>query len=1003
MANISVNIDGLTTGNPQAVVDLMNVVNDPNNFDNVTPVNVDAVEDNFDFEQAVNDTFDEIEQQNESVENKAEKQLNEDIEDEELNPVDVDSMDVDEFYDGYVTDNAALWDEDIDYDAMPVNKDKIFQYWKQLVKSGENEWNAVEIAVRKFAGIEDEIAEALAKREVLDPRKNRVDPEDEADGEEELLLEDEPKENNLEADLEKMEKEAQTAMSEVDKMFGESFKSKGKMLKEEYGPYHDDDIASMILQEVGDKLESGNDYGWVNNRNGDTIAEWKCTINGTYVGDMIQNDNVLDWILYEVSYPVKDGFDHYRELHLLLSNYSGEFDFTDETVVDDFAKLGFDADEVRSLANNPEKEIECWADFDLAGLDMSEITDELYYGEETDESYYLDEACKGKKKKALEEDTVKQGSSWVNKGKEGTHGKFKTKKAADKQRKAMFANGYKAESAIKEGNLLTEGTSNFMMFDSPNLAYTDEECEMLDIPAVLGKDTLPYWYYEKAGRSYPTTAIPTEVDSEYAFVGRRPGYYEGVNIGVVANNEFEEWAYNNYDEENGTYYEFGSEAPISGKELREKFEAKVKEEVAKGIEYLKQLKKEYGGRFINVSAQFSNGETWYSEEQLDESEDVSDDYEKIISGSSEVARKANEMDKRPQDEYTDEFAVYTLTPDRKDIVDMKYIKKSDVYDYKPNENEYGMVMTRDTGWFEIDNQLEPMSMIINKWNQWRKPMNEAYRARQQKEMLKEAKAVNDSFDEEPVKVFFVKERNPYTEKDEVLAVFPDIIATNDGLVSCYAHMGQHSTCDLDYVKTLEPATEEEYASLLRELKTAAKYDNLVVVSPNEDVLKEAVDDEDDTDTYEYVWSSLVNGNLSQYHNLLKKMSKYEIREYIDWAEEQGIPYEDLQLDYMYETLNPDLQYHSREGHMVKDGTTKPCHPQRTVKTINSNGKEYAGYSPKQDEIMRDKVVTIVENFKKVIEHSDEKLYPALQRRLTDKLLSEGVTTKVITKLIDKLF
>lgn len=42
----------------------------------------------------------------------------------------------------------------------------------------------------------------------------------------------------------------------------------------------------------------------------------------------------------------------------------------------------------------------------------------------------------------IEEDTVKQGNSWVNKGKEGTHGKFKTKKAADDQRKAMFANGY---------------------------------------------------------------------------------------------------------------------------------------------------------------------------------------------------------------------------------------------------------------------------------------------------------------------------------------------------------------------------------------------------------------------------------------------------------------------------------------------------------------------------------------------------------------------------------
>lgn len=43
----------------------------------------------------------------------------------------------------------------------------------------------------------------------------------------------------------------------------------------------------------------------------------------------------------------------------------------------------------------------------------------------------------------LEEDTVKQGNYWVNKGEDGTHGKFKTKKAADKQRKAMFANGFR--------------------------------------------------------------------------------------------------------------------------------------------------------------------------------------------------------------------------------------------------------------------------------------------------------------------------------------------------------------------------------------------------------------------------------------------------------------------------------------------------------------------------------------------------------------------------------
>ena len=53
---------------------------------------------------------------------------------------------------------------------------------------------------------------------------------------------------------------------------------------------------------------------------------------------------------------------------------------------------------------------------------------------------------------SLQEDTVKQGKYWVNKGDEGTHGKFRTKKAADEQRKAMFARGYKAESLKESKN-----------------------------------------------------------------------------------------------------------------------------------------------------------------------------------------------------------------------------------------------------------------------------------------------------------------------------------------------------------------------------------------------------------------------------------------------------------------------------------------------------------------------------------------------------------------------
>lgn len=54
---------------------------------------------------------------------------------------------------------------------------------------------------------------------------------------------------------------------------------------------------------------------------------------------------------------------------------------------------------------------------------------------------------------SLNEDTIKTKSGkWVNKGKEGTHGKFKTKKEADAQRKAMFASGYR--ESLDEDDLI---------------------------------------------------------------------------------------------------------------------------------------------------------------------------------------------------------------------------------------------------------------------------------------------------------------------------------------------------------------------------------------------------------------------------------------------------------------------------------------------------------------------------------------------------------------------
>lgn len=88
------------------------------------------------------------------------------------------------------------------------------------------------------------------------------------------------------------------------------------------------------------------------------------------------------------------------------------------------------------------------------------IDDELSYGSKFD----IDDVIyRVKFDNDLVEGTVKQGNSWVNKGKDGTHGKFKTKKAADAQRKAMFAKGFKES--------LTRNNVHDMMYDLIDKGY----------------------------------------------------------------------------------------------------------------------------------------------------------------------------------------------------------------------------------------------------------------------------------------------------------------------------------------------------------------------------------------------------------------------------------------------------------------------------------------------------------------------------------------------------
>ena len=128
----------------------------------------------------------------------------------------------------------------------------------------------------------------------------------------------------------------------------------------------------------------------------------------------------------------------------LLKNY--QFEDSDGNIFIDYLKLAKDYDAVE-LTKNGNNELHFGIKIDDTELQNPKYARALRIGMNL---WDVPSICIFNPSKTIdiinepiEEDTVKQGNSWVNKGKEGTHGTFKTKKQADTQRKAMFANGYK--------------------------------------------------------------------------------------------------------------------------------------------------------------------------------------------------------------------------------------------------------------------------------------------------------------------------------------------------------------------------------------------------------------------------------------------------------------------------------------------------------------------------------------------------------------------------------
>lgn len=138
-----------------------------------------------------------------------------------------------------------------------------------------------------------------------------------------------------------------------------------------------------------------------------------------------------------------------------------------------YAVVGYDKDDdvyddLKLFETEEEAIIFCKENYDLIKYKDKETYDWLIIDKYINDKLVSSKVfANGKVIESLKEDTVKtKDGKWTNKGKEGTHGKFKTKKQADAQRKAMFANGYK--EALKEDASNNEwenyGDVNFLTY-----------------------------------------------------------------------------------------------------------------------------------------------------------------------------------------------------------------------------------------------------------------------------------------------------------------------------------------------------------------------------------------------------------------------------------------------------------------------------------------------------------------------------------------------------------
>ena len=162
--------------------------------------------------------------------------------------------------------------------------------------------------------------------------------------------------------------------------------------------------------------------------------------------------------------------------------------------------------------NNSEKNTVMKSIINAEEDELQKIVDEVYFYDRAlylklrhfvkknslnDKKDYLIKVLQDSLEESLTEDTIKQNGKWVNKGSEGTHGKFRTKKAADAQRKAMYSRGFKSESLNEDFDDEYESDFDDNEVEEGNHVFADGEeyvwVERIAGPIYLDFDKWAVW------------------------------------------------------------------------------------------------------------------------------------------------------------------------------------------------------------------------------------------------------------------------------------------------------------------------------------------------------------------------------------------------------------------------------------------------------------------------------------------------------------------------------